>query len=105
MSVTTVLEAAMLICFGTAWPLAKQRMLHGRRTGLRGLLPTALVLSGDMAGLASKLLAVGAGSGLAPVFRRDRRNAFSVARNLALPWRFGRPASRPRLQGLPNGQR
>lgn len=84
-----VLEAAMLVCFGLAWPVANLRMLRTRRAEGKGLAFTTIILVGYVCGAACKLLPAAAGAGLAPVFWLYLLNCGSVAGNLALQWHFG----------------
>ena len=96
MNAPHLLEAAMLVCFGLAWPLANLRML---RTGLsqgKGLLFTLIILGGYLCGAAAKLWVAAQGVGLAPVFWLYLLNTASVALNLFLQWHYGprRRASR-----------
>jgi hypothetical protein len=103
MAPTQICEAAMLVCFGTAWPLSNLRMLRSGRVEGRGLLPTGLVLAGYGAGMLAKLLAAGA---LPPLFWLYLLNSFSVGLNLALQWHYGRRAgavpTRPAQGALPH---
>lgn len=103
---TPYLEAAMLVCFGLAWPLANLRMLRHRRVEGRGLLPTGLVLAGYMAGIAAKLSA-GGGGGLPPIFWLYLLNAASVSLNMALQWYFARRPGPPAVRAArpPVGER
>lgn len=87
MNATQIFEAAMLACFGAAWPLANLRMLRSGRAEGRGLMPTSLVFTGYAAGMLAKLSAAAA---LPPVFWLYVLNALSVALNLALQWHYGR---------------
>lgn len=94
MSMTTLLEATMLVCFGVAWPLANLRMLRTRRAEGRGLLPASLILCGYLAGIAAQALGAWRGGALAPIFWLYLINALSVALNIYLQYRLGRaPAS------------
>jgi hypothetical protein len=92
MTTAYVLEAAMLICFGLAWPVANLRMLQTRRAMGKGLPFTLLILTGYVAGASAKLVLTSDGTPLAPVFWLYVLNAISVATNLALQWHFGRRA-------------
>jgi hypothetical protein len=93
MNTTTLLEAAMLICFGAAWPLANLRMIRSRRAEGRGILPTSLVLAGYNAGIAAKILCAWCGGALAPIVWLYLLNAASVGLNLWLQFHFGRHES------------
>lgn len=97
MDTAHLLEALMLACFGISWPLAAWRMLRLRRAEGRGLLPTALVLAGYLAGLTAKVCAACGGGTLAPIFWLYLLNATSVSVNLALQWHFGRRPARALL--------
>ena len=55
MDTAHLLEVAMLTCFGVSWPLGALRMLRSRRAEGRGLMPTALILAGYLAGLGAKV--------------------------------------------------
>lgn len=91
----SILEAAMLTCFGFAWPVSCLRMLHLRSAEGRGLVPTALVLCGYCAGIGAKLcLALSTGS-VPLVLWLYLLNATSVAVNLVLQWHFGRRQHQP----------
>ncbi len=91
MSAATILEMTMLICFGCAWPLASLRILRTRRVDGRGLLPTALIFCGYVAGMGAKLCACSIDGCLASVFWLYLLNAVSVGVNLGLQWYFSRP--------------
>jgi hypothetical protein len=84
------LEAAMLLCFGLAWPVANLRMWRSRRAEGKGLPFTLIILCGYLAGAAAKLVLAAYGHGLAPVFWLYVLNTISVAINLALQWQLGR---------------
>ena len=92
MAPNLILETAMLLCFGLAWPLASLRMLCLRRAKGPGLLPTALVFCGYLSGMGAKL-AIAQATGLPPVFWLYLLNAISVGLNLALQWYFARQPS------------
>jgi hypothetical protein len=94
-----LLEATMLLCLGTAWPLANLRMLRNRRAEGLGLRFTALILVGYFAGALARLALAGPGAPLAPVFWLYALNSASVGTNLALQWLLGRrPAPVPLIQ-------
>jgi len=93
MDTTNLLEAAMLTCFGISWPLAAWRMWRQRRAEGRGLLPTALILAGYVAGMAAKICGACDAGVLQPIFWLYLLNAGSVSANLALQWHFGRRAA------------
>lgn len=82
----TLLEVAMLICFGVAWPLANVRMLSSGRAEGKGMVFTAIILCGYVAGALAKL---------ALVFWLYALNTVSVGGNLLLQWRLGRPPAAP----------
>lgn len=84
-----LLEGSMLVCFGLAWPLANLRMLRLRRPEGKGLAFTLVILLGYLCGASAKLLLIGPGAPLAPVFWLYVLNAASVAGNLALQWHYG----------------
>lgn len=88
------LEAAMLVCFGLAWPLANLRMLRTRRAS-GNAATVALVLCGYAAGIASKLAGMEGQTALAPVVWLYLLNGSSVAVNLFLLWHYGRRAAAP----------
>lgn len=94
MHITQLLEAAMLLCFGLAWPLANMRMLRTRRAEGKGLAFTLVILCGYVCGAAAKLVFAAQGAGLAPVFWLYLLNTGSVALNLALQWHLARRAAR-----------
>lgn len=89
-----LLEGAMLLCFGLAWPLANMRMLRTLRPEGKGLTFTLVILCGYIAGASAKLLLVSQGAGLAPVFWLYLLNSLSVAMNLGLQWFLGRRRTR-----------
>ena len=84
------LEGLMLVCFGTAWPVANLRMLRRRRPEGKGPIFTAIVLTGYLAGALAKLLPAASGAPIVPVFWLYVVNACSVALNLALQQYFAR---------------
>jgi hypothetical protein len=83
-----LLEAAMLICFGIAWPVANLTMLRTRQAHGKGWMFTLVILCGYLIGASAKLLAAGHGAALAPVFWLYLLNAASVGMNLGLQWFF-----------------
>lgn len=97
------LEAAMLVCFGLAWPLANLRMLRTRRAS-GNAATVALVFCGYLAGMASKLAGLGEHAALAPLFWLYLLNGASVAFNLVLLWHYGRrppvPAPAPAVTAV-----
>lgn len=98
----TLLEAAMLLCLGTAWPLANLRMLRNRRAEGLGPHFTGLILVGYFAGALAKLALAGPGAPLAPVFWLYVLNSASVGINLALQCLLARrPALVPLAQPAP----
>ena len=86
----TLLEAAMLVCFGVAWPLANLRMLRSGRAEGKGAVFTAIILCGYVAGALAKLALASHGHTLPPVFWLYALNTLSVGGNLLLQWRLGR---------------
>ena len=90
----TLLETAMLICFGVAWPLANMRMLSSGRAEGKGMVFTAIILCGYVAGALAKLALASHGHTL-PVFWLYALNTVSVGGNLLLQWRLGRPPAAP----------
>jgi hypothetical protein len=93
MAPATCLEAAMLVCFGVAWPVATVRMWLRRRAEGQGLAFTGIILCGYAAGAGAKLVDVPSDAGLAamdPVLWLYLVNLVWVAANLALQWHFGR---------------
>ncbi len=86
MILNAILEAAMLVCFGLAWPLANLRMLRTGRAEGRGMVPAALVLCGYVAGMAAKLVMAAYGGTLPVIFWMYALNACSVGLNLFLQW-------------------
>jgi len=87
-----LLEAAMLICFGIAWPMANLQLLRTRRPDGKSPVFAFIILCGYLIGAAAKLLATTHGAALAPVFWLYLLNAASVSMNLSLQWWFGRRA-------------
>ena len=90
-----LLEAAMLICFGVAWPLANLRMLRSGRAEGKGAIFTAIILCGYVAGALAKLALASHGHALPPVFWLYALNTVSVGGNLTLQWRLGRRHAAP----------
>ncbi len=86
----TLLEVAMLICFGIAWPLANLRMLRSGRAEGKGAVFTVIILCGYVAGALAKLALAAHGQTLPPVFWLYVLNTVSVGSNLLLQWRLGR---------------
>lgn len=84
-----LLEAAMLICFGIAWPLANLRMMRSGRAEGKGMAFTAIILCGYVAGALAKLSLATSGHTLPPVFWLYVLNTVSVGGNLLLQWRLG----------------
>ena len=69
MNMQMLLEAAMLLCFGLAWPIATMRMLRTGRAEGKGLGFTFIIWTGYLAGAVSKLVTVDAPDvSIAPVF-------------------------------------
>ncbi len=97
MTTAHVLEAAMLICFGLAWPVSNLRMLRTGKAQGKGLPFTLLVLTGYISGAAAKLVLAAQDTPLAPVFWLYLLNAASVAINLALQWHYGVRNARHRI--------
>jgi len=85
----TMLEAVMLMCFGTAWPLANLRMLRSGKVEGKGMGFTAIILCGYVAGALAKLALVASGHALPTVFWLYLLNTLSVGCNLLLQWRLG----------------
>lgn len=100
-----LLEAAMLVCFGVAWPLNLLLMLRRRRPEGKGICFTSIIAGGYVCGATAKiLLHVHTGAPLQPVFWLYVLNAASVAANLAAHLYFRqperrRPATRPAVAG------
>ena len=90
-----LLEAAMLICFGVAWPLANLRMLRSGRAEGKGATFTAIILWGYVAGALAKLALASHGHALPPVFWLYALNTLSVGGNLLLQWRLARRPAAP----------
>jgi hypothetical protein len=98
-----LLEAAMLICFGVAWPIATVRMLRTGRAEGRGLGFTLIIWVGYLAGAASKLVAPDAGhEPLPPVFWLYVLNSFTVGANAWLQWFLPRRTRRA-VRAAPRG--
>lgn len=90
MNAPQLLEAAMLVCFGLAWPVANLRMLLTRRVEGKGMVFTMIILCGYVAGSLSKLAGAADCAAPAPMFLLYALNTMSVGVNLALQWYFGR---------------
>ena len=84
----TLLEAAMLVCFGVAWPVANLNLLRNRQLQARGWMFTLIILCGYLVGASAKLIGLSEDGALAPVFWLYVLNAGSVATNLGLQWFF-----------------
>lgn len=96
MNTPMLLEAAMLLCFGLAWPIATVKMLRTGRAEGKGLGFTAIIWAGYLAGALSKLVAMDAsGTSLAPVFWLYLLNSFTVGFNGWLQWHLPRRAATP----------
>ncbi len=98
MCLETLLEAAMLVCFGVAWPVANLRMLRARRPEGKGMVFTSIILMGYVAGALAKCVSIGPGQPLPGMFWLLIINGASVMFNLMLQWYFGRAIHR-RLAG------
>lgn len=85
----TMLEAVMLMCFGVAWPLANLRMLRSGHVEGKGMVFTAIILCGYIAGALAKLALMVRGHTLPTVFWLYVFNTVSVGINLLLQWRLG----------------
>jgi len=82
-------EAGMLVCFGISWPVAILKSLRTRRTEGKSLLFLGLVCIGYIAGTASKFFkAAGAWAALEPVTALYVLNAFMVAFDMILYYRY-----------------
>lgn len=90
MTLQTLLETSMLICFGIAWPVANLRMLRRRRPEGKGPAFTLIILVGYLAGGTAKWLSLGDHVLVLGVFWLFVANGLSVSMNLALQWHFGR---------------
>ncbi|MEP7300932.1 MAG: hypothetical protein ABI699_05340 [Caldimonas sp.] len=95
MNTPQLLEAAMLVCFGVAWPIANLRMLRSHRAEGKGLAFTLIILCGYVAGSLAKLVGATPGAGPSPMFWLYLLNTASVAVNLSLQWYFGAPRRAP----------
>ncbi len=95
MNAPQLLEAAMLVCFGLAWPVANLRMLRTRRVEGRGMVFTMIILCGYVAGSLAKLAGAADGAAPAPMFWLYALNTTSVGVNVALQWYFGRDLRAP----------
>ena len=94
-----MLEAAMLVCFGLAWPLAAMRMLRTRRAS-GNAATVSLVFCGYLAGMASKLVGLDEDAALAPLCWLYLLNGSSVAFNLFLLWHCGRRPLAPPVSAV-----
>lgn len=106
MNTPMLLEAAMLLCFGLAWPIATVRMLRTGRAEGKGLPFTLIIWAGYLAGAASKIVSQEAPDvPLAPVFWLYVLNSFTVGFNGWLQWYLPRRSkarkhsTAPRRQG------
>jgi hypothetical protein len=95
MNMQMLLEAAMLLCFGLAWPIATMKMLRTGRAEGKGLGFTIIIWTGYLAGAVSKVVAVDAPDvSIAPVFWLYLLNSVTVGINGALQWYLPRRAVR-----------
>ena len=94
-TVATLLEAAMLICFGVAWPLANLRMIRSGHVEGKGKAFTVIILCGYVAGALAKLALATSGHTLPPVFWLYVLNTVSVGLNVVLQWQLGRRRGTP----------
>jgi uncharacterized membrane protein len=84
-SLAQVLEAAMLVCFGAAWPFSIWKQWRTQRTEGRSLRFIVMVLAGYIAGIAAKLTrAVQAGAAPEAVTVLYALNAAMVVVDMAL---------------------
>ncbi len=102
-----VLEAAMLVAFGVAWPVDILRTLRTRRVEGKSLAFMGLILAGYGAGLAAKLLrAADAGAWPEVVSAMYVVNGLLVAADMALVAKYRRmrkPECGVRHTGEENG--
>jgi len=101
MTLQTLLESTMLVCFGLAWPLANLRMLRRRRPEGKGLMFTLIILLGYAAGALAKVPALSGAAELPGIFWLYTFNGLSVACNLWLQWYFGRAVGAPHQASHP----
>jgi len=84
-----ILEAAMLVCFGVAWPIDILNTLRLRSASGKSLLFMAIVIVGYLAGIASKFLrAEVGGATLEPVTWLYGVNAALVALDLTISYYY-----------------
>ena len=83
-----ILEAAMMVCFGIAWPIANLRMLRSGRAEGKGCAFTLIIACGYACGTVAKVVAARHGSAIPPVFWLYLLNTASVLINLALQWHY-----------------
>jgi hypothetical protein len=93
--VAMLLEAAMLICFGVAWPLANLRMIRSGRVEGKGMAFTVVILCGYVAGALAKLAPATSFHALPPVFWLYVLNTISVGLNVVLQWRLATRRAAP----------
>jgi hypothetical protein len=87
MNIPMLLEAAMLLCFGVAWPIATIRMLKTGHAEGKGLGFTMVIWTGYLAGALSKVVAADAPDiPLPPVFWLYLLNSVTVGINAWLQW-------------------
>jgi len=102
MNTPMLFEAAMLLCFGLAWPIATVRMLRTGRAEGKGLSFTLIIWVGYVAGAASKIVTQGAPDvPLAPVFWLYVLNSFTVGLNGWLQWYLPRRAKQTKRLTAP----
>ena len=97
MNTSMLFEAAMLLGFGLAWPIATMRMLRSGRAIGKGLGFTVIIWAGYLAGTVSKLVAAHAPDvPLDPVFWLYLVNTVSVGVNGGLHWYLQRRTAKTR---------
>lgn len=88
-TVSQVLEGAMLVCFGISWPCSILKMVRTRQTAGKSTAFIILVLCGYLAGLSAKLVRAAQG-GVMPeaISVLYALNALLVATDLVLFLRY-----------------
>jgi hypothetical protein len=98
-----ILEAAMMVCFGIAWPIANLKMIRSGRAEGKGCAFTLIIACGYACGTLAKVVAARHGSAIPPVFWLYLLNTASVLINLALQWRYRTGPAQQRSPALGAG--
>lgn len=106
MNMPMLFEAAMLLCFGLAWPIATVRMLRTGRAEGKGLPFTLIIWVGYLAGAASKIASPDAPDvPLTPMVWLYVLNSVTVGFNGWLQWYLPRCAKPRNRSTMPRQHR